>query len=99
MLRDKPQCNVLAKLDADAWRQARKVVISVILHTDMTFHFKLVSQLEARPSRRPPPRRAASRCGASCCAAATTPPPAAPRCLRSSTARASRTRARTRSAS
>ena len=40
-----PELDVFAGLGPDGWRDARKLVIHAILHTDMTYHFPLVSQV------------------------------------------------------
>ena len=36
--------NLFARLEDGRWRELRKHIISTILHTDMTYHFPLVSK-------------------------------------------------------
>lgn len=43
-----PGLEVLGKLDGSMWRQVRKMVINAVVHTDMTFHFPLVSKVSWR---------------------------------------------------
>ena len=43
-----PELDVFAGQSAEGWRDARKLVIHAILHTDMTYHFPLVSQVRCR---------------------------------------------------
>ena len=38
--------NVFKKLSDAQWRDSRKLIISMILNTDMTHHFQNVSQLQ-----------------------------------------------------
>lgn len=42
-----PELDIFAGLGPDGWRDARKLVIHAILHTDMTYHFPLVSQVSS----------------------------------------------------
>lgn len=47
MVTSKPQANIFSKVtDKKVWRDMRKNIIACILHTDMSHHFKLVSQME-----------------------------------------------------
>ena len=46
LVADHPDADVFAKLDDAEWREARKLIIHTILHTDMVNHFKSLSQLE-----------------------------------------------------
>ena len=38
--------NVFAALDDPLYREVRKIIIATVLHTDMSHHFKMVSQME-----------------------------------------------------
>ena len=38
--------NIFGKLSDAQWRDSRKLIISMILNTDMTHHFQNVSQLQ-----------------------------------------------------
>ena len=40
------QANVFALLDDDLYREVRATIIAAVLHTDMSHHFKMVSQME-----------------------------------------------------
>eukprot|EP00240_Pyramimonas_obovata_P000044 CAMPEP_0118927152 /NCGR_PEP_ID=MMETSP1169-20130426/4683_1 /TAXON_ID=36882 /ORGANISM="Pyramimonas obovata, Strain CCMP722" /LENGTH=1094 /DNA_ID=CAMNT_0006868857 /DNA_START=516 /DNA_END=3797 /DNA_ORIENTATION=- len=42
-----PETDIFKKLDAHEWREARKIIISTVLHTDMIHHFEMVTELEA----------------------------------------------------
>ena len=46
LVADRPDADVFAKLADAEWREARKLIIHTILHTDMVNHFKSLSQLE-----------------------------------------------------
>ena len=47
LVEKKPQFNIFNKIDDDAvWKEIRKIIIATVLHTDMTHHFAMVSQLE-----------------------------------------------------
>ena len=39
-----PQLDIFRRLDPGKWREVRKHIINAVLHTDMTFHFPLVSK-------------------------------------------------------
>ena len=48
------EANVFSGLDEDLYREVRKIIIAAVLHTDMSHHFKMVSQMEVfceRPQR------------------------------------------------
>ena len=40
------EANVFSGLDEDLYREVRKIIIAAVLHTDMSHHFKMVSQME-----------------------------------------------------
>ena len=40
------EANVFALLDDDLYREVRATIIAAVLHTDMSHHFKMVSQME-----------------------------------------------------
>jgi cAMP-specific phosphodiesterase 4 len=40
------EANVFALLDDDLYRETRSTIIAAVLHTDMSHHFKMVSQME-----------------------------------------------------
>ena len=44
LMDEQPDMDIFSELTPEAWRDARKLVIHAILHTDMTYHFPLVSQ-------------------------------------------------------
>ena len=46
LMADYPEADVFKALDDADWLEARKLVITVVLHTDMVHHFKSLSQLE-----------------------------------------------------
>lgn len=46
LLASSPDADVLGSLDDGTWRMVRKIVNAAIAHTDMSFHFKMVSQAE-----------------------------------------------------
>jgi len=47
LVQDKPEADIFSMVPDEAtWREIRKIIIYCILHTDMTHHFKMVSQLE-----------------------------------------------------
>ena len=46
LLAEVPSANVTARMSDSAWRQLRRAVLGAVLHTDMTLHFKMVSQAE-----------------------------------------------------
>ena len=45
LMEEHPDMDVFSGLSPDCWRDTRKLVIHAILHTDMTYHFPLVSQV------------------------------------------------------
>ena len=49
LMEEQPDMDVFGALSPEHWRDARKLVIHAILHTDMTYHFPLVSQVRAAP--------------------------------------------------
>jgi hypothetical protein len=44
----KPEMNILAALDDTQWRESRKIILSLILGTDMAHHFDQVSKTQVR---------------------------------------------------
>ena len=40
-----PELDIFHKIDASRWREVRKHVINAVIHTDMTYHFPLVSKV------------------------------------------------------
>lgn len=44
----KPECNVFANLTTDQWNLARKIIIEMILATDMSKHFDLLGQFRGK---------------------------------------------------
>jgi high affinity cGMP-specific 3',5'-cyclic phosphodiesterase 9 len=48
----RPELDIFRQLDASKWREVRKQIINAVIHTDMTFHFPLVSKVPPPP---PPP--------------------------------------------
>eukprot|EP00887_Chlorella_sp_A99_P004144 scaffold23.g4144.t1 len=46
LLERKPEINVLRLLDPGEWREARKIIIASVLHTDMVHHFPMVSKID-----------------------------------------------------
>ena len=40
------EANVFELLDDELYREVRKIIIACVLHTDMSHHFKMVSQME-----------------------------------------------------
>ncbi|KAK3241277.1 hypothetical protein CYMTET_48938 [Cymbomonas tetramitiformis] len=41
-----PEANLLRNLDEQSWWEVRRMVVGMILHTDMTKHFEMVSKLD-----------------------------------------------------
>merc|ERR1712078_44390 len=46
LLAENPEANVFSNVSEKVWKEMRRIIISVILHTDMSQHFGMVSQLE-----------------------------------------------------
>ena len=44
-----PELDIFQKMDASKWREVRKHIINAVIHTDMTYHFPLVSKVGWRP--------------------------------------------------
>lgn len=40
------EANIFAALDDSLYREVRRIIIATVLHTDMSHHFKMVSQME-----------------------------------------------------
>ncbi|KAK9867208.1 hypothetical protein WJX84_010389 [Apatococcus fuscideae] len=47
LLAQHSEADVFRDLDWQTWKDTRKIIINSILHTDMTYHFPMVSKLEA----------------------------------------------------
>ena len=41
----RPDVDILHRLEPSKWREVRKQIINAVIHTDMTFHFPLVSKV------------------------------------------------------
>ena len=41
-----PDCNIFEKLEESQWRETRKIILSLILGTDMVHHFEQVSKAQ-----------------------------------------------------
>lgn len=46
LLAENPEANIFSSVSEKHWKEMRRIIISVILHTDMSQHFGMVSQLE-----------------------------------------------------
>jgi len=43
-----PQCNILANMTSDQWGFVRRLIIEMILHTDMSRHFEILGRFRTR---------------------------------------------------
>merc|ERR1711908_154626 len=41
-----PECNVFRRLDEKTWWEVRSTIVRMILHTDMSKHFKMIDELD-----------------------------------------------------
>lgn len=41
-----PEIDIFQELQPDQWKEARRIIITTVLHTDMTQHFALISKLD-----------------------------------------------------
>ena len=47
-LMNEPQCDIFMKLSKDVWTSTRKLIIEMVLHTDMSRHFELLGRFRTR---------------------------------------------------
>lgn len=45
---EEPQCDIFMNINKDLWISIRKLIIEMVLHTDMSRHFELLGRFRAR---------------------------------------------------